>query len=344
MKNNIYSKELFLQRLLDWEDIFDTMVTVHDKDFNIIMANKSAEKILGRPFLEISKEKCYFTYHGTDSPPEGCPSCECLKTKKPTAFEFHEPHLNMFLEIKVIPRLDNNGEINGLIHVVRDITERKEMEKKIKASLKEKEVLLSEIHHRVGNSLQVIYGLLNIQSDFIEDKKCIDVFRGCQNRIMSMSLVHKTIYKSKDFTRINFHDYISRLTAKLFQSFDTDTDNSALRIDVDDEYIAVDTAIPCGLIINELVSNSLKHAFPDGRKGEIKIELHTADENTFELVVSDNGIGIPEDMDVRNAGTLGFKTLFSYEGIGNWGKFELKRDNGTEFRIRFQDKVNLPDR
>ena len=83
MKNDIYSKEMFLQRMLDWEDIFGTMVTVHDKDFNIIMANKSAEKILGRSFLEISEKKCYFTYHGTDSPPEGCPSCECLKTKKP---------------------------------------------------------------------------------------------------------------------------------------------------------------------------------------------------------------------------------------------------------------------
>ncbi|MEN8262307.1 MAG: histidine kinase dimerization/phosphoacceptor domain -containing protein [Nitrospirota bacterium] len=339
MKNDDYSKDIFLQKMLEWEDLFDTMVTVHDKDFNIIMANKSAEKILGRPFIQISREKCYASYHGKDSPPEGCASCECLKTRKPAVFESYEPHLKMFLEIRAIPRLNGNGEIKGLIHVVRDITDRKEMEKKIKSSLKEKEVLLSEIHHRVGNSLQVIYGLLNIQSDSIDDKKCIDVFKGCQNRIISMALVHRTIYKSKDFTHINFHEYISKLTENLYQSFNVSTDDVSLRINVDDVSIAVDTAIPCGLIISELVSNSLKHAFPDGRNGEIRIELHPVDEKIFELIVGDNGAGISADIDVRNTDTLGFKTLFSYEGSSNWGKFELNRENGTEFRIRFKDKA-----
>jgi two-component sensor histidine kinase len=191
----------------------------------------------------------------------------------------------------------------------------------------------------VGNSLQVIYGLLNIQSDSIDDKKCIDVFKGCQNRIISMALVHKTIYKSKDFTHIDFHEYISKLTENLYQSFNVSTDDVSLRINVDDVSIAVDTAIPCGLIITELVSNSLKHAFPDGRTGEIRIELHPVDEKTFELIVGDNGAGISKDIDVRNTDTLGFKTLFSYEDSSNWGKFELNRENGTEFRIRFKDKV-----
>ena len=339
MKNDACSKDLFLKKMLEWEDMFDTMVTVHDREFNIIMANKSAEKILGLPLLEISKDKCYAYYHGKGSPPEGCPSCECLKTKKPAVFESYEPHLKMHLEIRVIPRLNGNGEIKGLIHVVRDITDRKEMENKIKSSLKEKEVLLSEIHHRVGNSLQVIYGLLNIQSDSIDDQKCIDVFRGCQNRIISMALVHKTIYNSKDFTHINFYEYISKLAGKLYQSFDVSTDDVSLSMNVDDVSIGVDTAIPCGLIISELVSNSLKHAFPDGRKGEIRIELHPVVEKTFELIVGDNGAGIPEDIDVRNTDTLGFKTLFSYEDSSNWGKFELNRENGTEFRIRFKDKA-----
>ncbi len=338
MKNNIYPEELFLKQILDWEDMFDTMVTVHDKDFNILMANKSAERLLGRPFSEISKGKCYFNYHGTNSPPEGCPSCKCIKTKQPAMFEFHEPHLKMFLETRVIPRMDNNGEINGLIHVVRDMTERKEMEEQIKVSLAEKEILLSEIHHRVGNSLQVIYGLLNLQSDSIEDKKYIDIFRGCQNRIWLMSLVHETIYNSKDFTHIDFHDYVIKLVNKLFQAFEVDTENVTLKLNVEDVSIGVDTAIPCGLIINELVSNSLKHAFPDGRKGEIRIELHPVNENTLELLVGDNGVGIPEDIDVRNTSTLGFKTIFSYEGSYNWSKFELDRESGTEFRIRFKNK------
>jgi len=103
MKNDMYPEELFLRKMLDWEDIFDTMVTVHDRDFNIIMANKSAEKILGLSFSKIKEKKCFFSYHGTERPPEGCPSCKCLKTKKPTVFESYESHLNMFLEVRVIP-------------------------------------------------------------------------------------------------------------------------------------------------------------------------------------------------------------------------------------------------
>jgi two-component sensor histidine kinase len=212
------------------------------------------------------------------------------------------------------------------------------MEKQIKASLKEKEILLSEIHHRVGNSLQVIYGLLNIQSDFIKDKKRIEIFKGCQNRIMSMSLVHKTIYRSKDFTHIDFHDYVNKLADKLFQSYKVSTEKVTLKIDVDDIPMGVDTAIPCGLIINELVSNSLTHAFPDGKAGELKIELLSLNDNMFELVVGDNGVGLPEDLDFRKTETLGFKTLTSYEMNGSWGKFQLNRLNGTEFRIKFKNK------
>ena len=133
MKNKDNStEELILQALLDWEDNFNTMVTVHDKDFNILRANKSAEKILGMSFSEIEKRKCFKNYHGKDCPPEGCPSCECLKTEKPAIFEMFEPHLNMFIEIKVIPRFDRNNQFVGLIHVVRDITDRKKAEEELK--------------------------------------------------------------------------------------------------------------------------------------------------------------------------------------------------------------------
>jgi|Deesub1362A_J573_1020465.scaffolds.fasta_scaffold00004_28 PAS domain S-box-containing protein len=124
-------EELLLRSKQDWEDTFNTitdMVTIHDKDFNIIRANKAAEKILGLPFLEVKKAKCYKYYHGTNCPPENCPSCQCLKTGKPTTFEMFEPHLNMFIEIRAIPRFNNNNELVGLIHVVRDITERKKIE------------------------------------------------------------------------------------------------------------------------------------------------------------------------------------------------------------------------
>jgi PAS domain-containing protein len=138
-KINRHSDELILQEMLDWEDSFDTMVTIHDKDFNIVKANKSAEKIIELPFSQISKEKCSINYHGSDQPPEGCPGCECLKTGKPSSVEIFEPHLNKFLNIKAIPRFDDNGKIKGLIHVVKDITEHRKAEDQLKKAIKKSE-------------------------------------------------------------------------------------------------------------------------------------------------------------------------------------------------------------
>lgn len=330
------SEELILQAMLDWEDNFNTMVTVHDKDFNIIRANKSAEKILGIPFSEIRRKKCFKNYHGKDHPPEGCPSCECLKTEKPTVFEMFEPHLNKFLEIRVLPRFDSNDELEGLIHIVRDITERKIMGERIKASLKEKDLLLKEIHHRVGNNLQVIYSLLHMQSAYIKDKKSLDIFKGCQDRLMSMSLIHKTLYKSKDLTYIDFHDYINKLANRLYHSYGVSTDRVALKINADNVPLGIDTAIPYGLVISELVSNSLKHAFPEGREGEIRIILRSSDKNEYELIVSDNGIGMPENFDFRNTETLGFKIVIIFGEENRKGKIELNRNEGTEFLIKFK--------
>jgi len=137
MKNiDNYLEKILPQAILDWEDNFDIMVTVHDKDFNITQVNKSAEKILGNHLSSILKEKCYMNFHGKNSPPEGCPSCDCLKTGKPAIFEMFEPHLNMFIEIKAIPRFDNKGQIEGLIHVVKDITKWKEMDVQLRKALK----------------------------------------------------------------------------------------------------------------------------------------------------------------------------------------------------------------
>ncbi len=217
-----------------------------------------------------------------------------------------------------------------------EIAERKRMEKQIKSSLKEKEILLKEIHHRVRNNLQIIYGLLNIQTDYIEDKRYIDIFKGFQNRVMSMALVHKILYQSRNFASVDFHDYIKNLVTKLFQSCGVSTDSVALIINVKDISLGVDTAIPCGLIINELVSNSLRHAFPEGKKGEIRIALHPINKSGFELSVSDNGIGLSEDLDFRNTKTLGLKTLAFFEDSEFFGKIDLNRAGGTEFRIKIK--------
>ncbi len=199
----------------------------------------------------------------------------------------------------------------------------------------EKEVLLQEIHHRVKNNLQVISSLLNLQARYIKEDTYADMFRDSQNRIMSMALVHEELYQSKDLARIDLNDYIRNLTNALFRSYGADTGSVALKIDVADVVFGVDTAIPCGLIINELVSNSLKYAFPGGKEGEITIALRPTDGDEIDLTVSDNGVSIPDDLDLTNTGTLGIKLVHILTDQIR-GRLEVDRSEGTTFRIRFK--------
>ena len=221
--------------------------------------------------------------------------------------------------------------------IIRDITERKLTEKEIKKSLKEKEMLLSEIYHRVKNNMQIITSLLRLQSRHIKEEEYREMFKESQNRIISMSLVHEKLYRSKDLTQIDFNDYIRDLIKGLFQSYGANKGNIALSIHVKTISLGIDFAIPCGLIINELVTNSLKHAFPDCRKGEIRIILRSIDENMIELIVGDNGIGMPEDLDFKKTKTLGLHLVTMLAENQLHGDINLNRSKGTEFIIKFKE-------
>lgn len=228
-------------------------------------------------------------------------------------------------------------EEEQLLVVIDDITERKRAEEQIKASLKEKEVLLREIHHRAKNNLQLIFSLLKLQSGYIKDKQDIEIFKESQNRIKSLALIHERLYQSKDLANIDFNEYIKNLANSLIKFYGTDRDKIALKVDVGDVLLGVDAAIPCGLIVNELVSNSLKHAFPEGREGKVKIALRSTDEKEIELVVSDNGVGMPEDLDFRNTESLGLHLVTILAEDQLQGKIELDRTKGTKFQIKFKE-------
>ena len=231
---------------------------------------------------------------------------------------------------------DEEGNIIGTLSSGEDITEQKEAEKKIKASLEEKDVLLREIHHRVKNNMQVVISLLRLQSEKIKDKQYADMFQESQERIKSMALIHEKLYQSKDLVRIDFNEYIKSLMNGLFRSHGIDPGRIVTKLKVEDVSLGLDHALPCGLIINELVSNSLKYAFPEDRKGEISVTLRSITEDKIELIVSDDGIGIPEDLDFKNtAGSLGLDlvTILAEHQLG--GKIELKRAGGTRFSITF---------
>ncbi len=236
-------------------------------------------------------------------------------------------------------------DIIVLLRMVGDILanalERKRVEEQLNASLKEKEVLLKEIHHRVKNNMQVISSLLNLQSGRIKNQDILEMFKESQDRIRSMSLIHERLYQSEDLARIDFSHYIQNLAKHLFQSYRIDPDAVVLQTEVRDVSLDINKAIPCGLIINELISNSLKYAFPHVRKsdkkkmkkGEIDIQL-TAEDGKVSLLIKDNGIGLPEDLDIETAHSFGLQLVTTLVNQLN-GRMEIKRKPGATFKITF---------
>ena len=220
--------------------------------------------------------------------------------------------------------------------IIRDITKRKKTENKLQKSLNEKEMLLKEIHHRVKNNLMIISSLLNLQSRYIKDEDSKNIFKESQNRAKSMALIHERLYRSTDLKRIDFGDYIRTLVNDLYHTYVFDPTLIQLNVDVDDVMLDINTSIPLGLIVNELVTNSLKHAFPKGRSGEINIKFHSQNDK-YILEVKDNGIGFPEEIDYTNTESLGLRLVTSLtEQIE--GKIEFNNISETSFKIIFEEE------
>ena len=223
-----------------------------------------------------------------------------------------------------------------VIATSQDITERKKAEEQIRASLAEKEVLLQEIHHRVKNNMQIISSLIKLQSRHIKDEKALEFFKSTRNRIRSMAIIHEKLYKSKDLAGVDFAGYIQTLTKHLINVYGIDSKAIKININIKDVLLNINTAIPCGLIINELLSNSLKYAFPDGKKGEISIAIHPLDKNEMELIVNDNGVGLPEEIDIKHTESLGLHLVTILVEDQLQGDIKLDRTGGTRFYIRIK--------
>ncbi|WP_321421592.1 PAS domain S-box protein [uncultured Methanobacterium sp.] len=222
----------------------------------------------------------------------------------------------------------------GYQGVGHDITELKMTEEKLKNSLAEKETLLREIHHRVKNNMQIISSLLSMETQYVKEEETVNVLKESQNRIRSMAMVHEKLYQSQDLTNINIHDYILSLVSNLFYSYHIQKDQITLVTDVDDIKLNLETAMPCGLIICELVSNSLKYAFPEKQKGKVEIIVKLS-EDTIHLTICDDGIGLP-NKDYLNEETLGLQLV---QNLTNQldGTIKLDLNQGTKFEIFFKE-------
>jgi two-component sensor histidine kinase len=200
--------------------------------------------------------------------------------------------------------------------------------------VKEKDILLSEIHHRVKNSLQVVSSLLSLEADRIEDPSILEMLQNSQNRIRSMAMIHQTLYQSKDFGRVDFQAFLDSFVPTLIQSFGTHPEQIALGIRVDGIRLPIDAAIPCGLIVNELISNALKHGFPNQRRGSIAIDFQHLPNNRAQLAVSDDGVGIPQGVQLENSNTLGVQLVYLLAGqLG--GTVTVHRSEPTRFEVIF---------
>jgi two-component sensor histidine kinase/putative methionine-R-sulfoxide reductase with GAF domain len=225
-----------------------------------------------------------------------------------------------------------NAQLFGAMQ--QEVVTRQRAEDEVKLSLKEKEVLLKEIHHRVKNNLQIITSLLNLQSAQIKDPEAIQLFRESQSRVRSMALIHEKLYQSKDLARIDFDGYVRDLMVYLFRSYAANADQIRTHIETHNMFLAIDTAIPCGLIISELVTNTIKYAFPGGRRGNLHIGLGPEDDGHLTLLVKDDGVGFPEDFDWRESDSLGLQ-LVSTLSSQLHGKIEVSGKGGTSFKITF---------
>ena len=295
---------------------------------------------------------------------------EIVSTGKIKKYETYSPIIDSYFSISAFSPAENL-----YVTLTTDITEQKKAEKYLRnahdnleikvrertsellTTLQEKELLLREIHHRVKNNLQIISSLLNLQIPYIKDEQSIEFFKESQNRVKSISMVHEKLYQSKNLDKIDFGNYISNIITNLFQTYDVTQNIIEYDLDLDDIKLNIETSIPCGLIITELITNSIKHAFPanvvhgpanekfsslatngsgsSNEKSKIWVKLYP-ENGKFTLIIKDNGIGLPEDLNFKNTKSLGLQLVNLLINQVD-GSIELNLKNGTEFRMEFEE-------
>jgi len=266
---------------------------------------------------------------------------DIINEKKSIVYEseiFSKSGKHFWLSATLTPIFDNNGNLKSIVVIETDITLRKKMEEQIKAALEEKGLLLREIHHRVKNNLQIIISLFNLQTSYIDDDKAYQALKEGQDRIKSMALIHERFYQSDGISQIDFDDYSRKLIEHLYSSFKINPNSIVVDIKIENVKLDIDTAVPCGLIINEIVSNAFKHAFKEGEKGEVQIRLQNTNEGEYYLEIKDNGVGMPADFNLETADSLGFQLIQALSDQLD-GKLELvtSPNKGLTYKLNFKN-------
>ncbi len=253
---------------------------------------------------------------------------------KQLELKLQKDHHVFWMDLFLNPIFDIEGNVSEISLVAHDVTDKKENENDLKESLKEKEILLKEIHHRVKNNLQIISSILNLQSSFIQDEKILDILQDSRNRIRSMAIIHENLYHTANFSSINFSNYLTNLSMNLVTSYQINKNPIALKTDFDPVELVLDQAIPCGLIINELITNALKYAYLEGEEGEIFVSLKQ-NGSEVTIYVKDDGVGLPPDFKYEESDSLGLQLVATLIDQLD-GKLIVDSSKGTEFNITFE--------
>jgi PAS domain S-box-containing protein len=307
------------------------MLIVADGDATIRRLNPAAcselgwrpADLIGRPLAEL------FSVDGrpadADFPQTLADGAECvMRSRSQERIPVH---------CSVAEMRDETGRLEGLVCVASNISRQKDTEQRLLASLREKELLLKEVHHRVKNNLQVISSLLNLQAQELSDPQMVRLFQESQGRVRSLALIHEQLYRSNDLSQIDFAAYLQELVERLAQGMGKTAARVRLHFDLAPSQLPLDLAIPCGMIVNELVSNALEHAFPEGRSGVVRIAFG-GDATGYDLTVADDGVGLSEELLAGKPGTLGLKVVQALTRQIR-GRLDLQQAQGSVFAIHF---------
>lgn len=327
------------QRLQAFFDNAESLVWIKDLDGRLVAVNHYMERVFGLPREELlgratsdlvpADLAAIYTDHDQ----------RVLRGGQALSFEEPARHAHggqTYLSAK-FPLRDGQGRVYALGAICTDISERKRGEEALRASLEEKTVLLKEVHHRVKNNLQIISSLLSLQATQTQIPEVLCSLRDTQNRVRSMALLHETLYRSGNLARIRLRDYVDNLCGQLLRAADHAGGGLHLERGLDDLSLSLDQAVPCGLIINELVSNALKHAYPEGGPGIIRVEVRALAPDRLRVMVADDGVGVPPELDLTQAETLGLR-LVSMLTEQLRGDLEIGREGGARFELTFPIK------
>ncbi len=313
-----------------FKDLNSRYIIANEKTADVF--GLSREEVLGKTDYELLPDKEAATKNVDDDQ-------AVFKTGKPKEIIKHitdaEGKEYWFQAIKV-PHFDTAGNVTGLIGIARDITERKRAEDQLKASLKEKEVLMQEVHHRVKNNLQVVSSMLNMQARVAKDKDASAVLAESRDRLNTMALIHTQLYETGNVSEMNMKVFVNGLMRQMLSSHPVQETRITPVVHVDEYLLPISIAVHLGLIINELLINALKYAFVNRKAGEIEVDFRVSEKGVVNLTVSDDGVGLPDGFDINASKTLGLRLVKTLVEEQLQGNLEVISDNGTTFKVEFK--------